>query len=696
MRYKSCELIEHGISFDANSIHACCKSNELNKEDLSIMQFDNIVDWDEVFNIKRNQRARQKHGDLPFCKSCSELSKNNWDNEDYISYINFNFSGKCGSKCVYCDKKTAKHSKANNYVSNIKELIKSGRFKNTGEITFQGCEPVIYKDFDELLSVFIEQNSKIIISTCATKFSKAIRAGLEKDNGGELILTINVDSALKKTYRKLRKNELFDNVWENITAYNKNLTDKQRRQISVKYTITPGFNDSVSEISEFLNKIKSIDIKNLIFDLEYRYFIGNQIISPHIYMLFDFIENFAKENNINVELLDNALQALKKRKFGKIRNFLDDNFKVQFELYKKENLYKNIDYVNKLYKYKSCKLLEHGISINSDSIQACCLAPDFGKGLLPIVNKYENDLINWNEIFRIKRKQRMRQRSEDLYRCKGCYQLKEGQWDDDDYITHINFDHFSECNSRCVYCDVKKIKPKTKNNVLNAVRELIKSGKFRNNGEITFQGGEPTILKEFEELLKLFIDQNVTIRIHSSGILYSKAIRSGLEKKDGGEIILVISPDAAFKQTYKKIKRVDSFDMVWKNIKRYRRNLPVQRQYLVMVKYIIMPGYNDSIEEIIEFLKKIKHIGIKTLIVDIEHQYLLKNTSLSPHIYILMDYMENFAKENNINYNLYDNAIYAEQTRSFEKINDFDINKIKAEFQKYKNENVDMNKKYIY
>ena len=61
-----------------------------------------------------------------------------------------------------------------------------------------------------------------------------------------------------------------------------------------------------------------------------------------------------------------------------------------------------------------------------------------------------------------------------------------------------------------------------------------------------------------------------------------------------------------------------------------------------------------------------------------------------------MDYMENFAKENNINYNLYDNAIYAEQTRSFEKINDFDINKIKAEFQKYKNENVDMNKKYIY
>ena len=44
------------------------------------------------------------------------------------------------------------------------------------------------------------------------------------------------------------------------------------------------------------------------------------------------------------------------------------------------------------------------------------------------------------------------------------------------------------------------------------------------NATITFGGGEPTILQEFEELVYLLLDYDVyNIRIHSDGIIYHTA-----------------------------------------------------------------------------------------------------------------------------------------------------------------------------
>ncbi len=339
-------------------------------------------------------------------------------------------------------------------------------------------------------------------------------------------------------------------------------------------------------------------------------------------------------------------------------------------------------------KYKSCHLTEHGISINVDSIQACCLSREFDKGQLMIVPKYENGEINWDKLFEIKRKQREFQKIKDLSACEGCYNLREEDWDEDDYISYINFDHWSQCNSNCIYCSVRANKPKTKNNILNAVKELIKQGRFKNSGEITFQGGEPTVLKEFEALLKLFIKEGSKVRIHSSGILFSRAIRDGLKN---GTVTVVISPDSAKRETYKKVKRVDKSNKVWDNIKHYRKGLNKEFAPNVKVKFIIIPAVNDTYEEITLFLNKIKDLDIKSIIVDVEYTYANRNIkNISPHIYMLMDYIENFANNNGIFFDLYDSAKYAVQNRTFEKSNDFNIDL----FEKYKKENESKNVKY--
>ncbi len=343
-------------------------------------------------------------------------------------------------------------------------------------------------------------------------------------------------------------------------------------------------------------------------------------------------------------------------------------------------------------KYKSCHLIEHGISVNVDSIQACCLSRGFDKGLLMIVPKYENNTINWNELFNIKRQQRKFQQKEDLPACEGCYNLRVEDWDEEDYISYINFDHWSQCNSNCIYCGVQANKPKTKNNILNAVKELIKNGNFKNTGEITFQGGEPTILKEFDELLKLFIKQGSKVRIHSSGILFSRAIREGLKQ---GAVTVVISPDSANKETYKTVKRVDKSNKVWDNIKHYRKKLKEDYANLVKVKYIIIPGVNDTFEEITDFLNKVKSLDIRSVIVDVEYTYANTNADkISPHVYILMDYIQHFCNENGMTYDLYDSALYADRSRKFGKTTDFSIDNLKNNITKYQTENADLNIKY--
>ena len=344
-------------------------------------------------------------------------------------------------------------------------------------------------------------------------------------------------------------------------------------------------------------------------------------------------------------------------------------------------------------KYKSCHLIEHGISIDVDSIKACCLSRDFDKGMLMIEHKFENNKIDWEHLFFVKRNHRTHQKNgRDLPACEGCYNLREEDWDDDDYISYINFDHWNHCNSNCIYCSVQRYKPKTKNNVLNAVKELINQGKFKNTGEITFQGGEPTLLKEFEELVKLFIAQGCKIRIHSSGILFSRAIRNGIK---AGVVTVVISPDSASCDIYKKVKRVDKSNNVWDNIKHYRRWLKPDKQKLVKVKYIIIPGVNDTFEEINEFLNKIKKIDIKSVIVDFEYTYANKNAgNISPHIFILNDYIEHFCNENGIEYDVYDSARYALKDRNFEKTTNFDCENLKLQINKYKMENLNLNVRY--
>ena len=163
---------------------------------------------------------------------------------------------------------------------------------------------------------------------------------------------------------------------------------------------------------------------------------------------------------------------------------------------------------------------------------------------------------------------------------------------------------------------------------------MIEKGILSKNATVTFGGGEPTILQEFEELVYLLLDYDVyNIRIHSDGIKYSPAIEKGLKL---GKITLITSVDSSSKATYEKIKQVPCHEKVWQNLAKYAKT----KNGLIITKYVLIPGVNDSLSEVKNWMKMTYEAGIKNIAFDIEDTWFKKNRyNIPQYVYVICDFI---------------------------------------------------------
>ncbi len=314
----------------------------------------------------------------------------------------------------------------------------------------------------------------------------------------------------------------------------------------------------------------------------------------------------------------------------------------------------------KLRKYLSCEYIEHGMNVDYDCIRLCCFNCHEGGGRQVLIDKYNGETIDWTKFFKEKKKMReLCAKGQIPERCKGCFFLKEREWDDEDYLSWIVFNHWTQCNCKCVYCftyGATDYYTKRENfNMLPQIINLAKKGKLRGGGEIGFGGGEPAILKEFDPLVNLLLDNGCdNIRVHSSGIKYSKAIERGVNE---GKLIVAVSVDSSSKEIYEKIKQVPTYDAVWKNIRAYAASQG-ENKYKAKTKYIIMPGINDIDEEYKRWIDMSCEAGVRSIIIDIEGAWYQTNKHNIPeHIYEMIEYGESYAKSLGMdNIELYDRA----------------------------------------
>ena len=310
-------------------------------------------------------------------------------------------------------------------------------------------------------------------------------------------------------------------------------------------------------------------------------------------------------------------------------------------------------------RYKSCYWIESGINFDIDAYKVCCLYSAKGGGNTIIEDNYKGKPVDWDKVFEFKKMMKdMHKRGEIYPKCEGCIFLEEKDWEDDhSKISMINLDYWTKCNSKCSYCHTMLDKDrynKFKNyNFLPIVKDMLKRDILRPNGHVSFGGGEVTLLPEFDKLLNIFMDFGFPhTRIHSSCIKYSRAIEKGLKN---GCVDLIVSVDAGSKEMHKTIKQVNSYDKVWKNLKRYASHQ--KDPYAVKSKYIVIPGINDSKEELEIWLHKAKENGVNFVLHEIESKWFYARRENVPDEMIqLFKYTEEKAKELGLKYEHYERA----------------------------------------
>ena len=159
-------------------------------------------------------------------------------------------------------------------------------------------------------------------------------------------------------------------------------------------------------------------------------------------------------------------------------------------------------------------------------------------------------------------------------------------------------------------------------------------------------------------MLEAFLSHGINnIRIHTSGIKFSPAIFKGLSE---GKVTAIISIDSSTPETYKKIKNINAFSKVRENIGKYAKSGGA-----LYSKYVLLPGFNDTLDEIKMWLKDCQDLGVKRIAFDVEDHWFKANRHHIPqHIYDLFDYVVKNHSYYGLNeYQLYERAMNMREDR---------------------------------
>lgn len=247
--------------------------------------------------------------------------------------------------------------------------------------------------------------------------------------------------------------------------------------------------------------------------------------------------------------------------------------------------------------------------------------------------------------------------------CKSClYLTDEMEPDLNEKIKAIELYHWHQCNCACFYCsnrDTTKLKITEETDVkgvfdtMPILRKMKKMDLLDDNLQLNFVGGEPTILKEFPDILNFALANNYDCHILSNGIIYDENISKVLNSSKNSTF--TISLDCSSKFIFKKIKAVDKYEQVLKNIKQYIQDTG-ENSNRIIIKYILLPRVNDNKEEIDKWIKICKDMGVTKLFPTIEFCHLdnFNKVFIKRHICQMYDYMKSQILKNGLRLETYD------------------------------------------
>lgn len=330
-------------------------------------------------------------------------------------------------------------------------------------------------------------------------------------------------------------------------------------------------------------------------------------------------------------------------------------------------------------KYYSCDFLNNELGFFTGRIAGCCSGYD-GVDYAKITSP--DDKVSWNEILKIKKDSiRLLEKGIIPEGCKNCYKIKPYEKAKNYKFNRIILNYYQQCNCGCIYCSqredtkgeiVLEKRPSKFYNLMPHVKELYKKNLLDVEDLIVdFQGGDLSVLDEFEPLIEEFLKNGVKSFVFATNnIIYQPMIAKALNQTQG---MFVTSLDCGSEDMYKKIKRVDKFNDVIENLRRYKEEI-TNPSVSIMVKYIIVQNLNDNVEEIEKFINCMKQLQIKTIQLEINYHDVLmckdKKFVLPKHYKGLFEFAEKKCKESEINFTIWEHTRKVLEKGEFNEVGD--------------------------
>ena len=261
-----------------------------------------------------------------------------------------------------------------------------------------------------------------------------------------------------------------------------------------------------------------------------------------------------------------------------------------------------------------CPSIYSEINFTYSMVRSCCMCTmePYTPPIFYVAKKHNYKKLNFKEyIKQIDRIMVLNQSSKAV--CDGCDFFKKQVVPPIEYngnIKRFSMNHFTKCNADCVYCSCVVKEYDVAFEILPIIKRFEDYGLINEDCIFNWAGGEPTICRDFDECCSYLFRNKRKQLINSSGIEYNELVEKCLQKDLAK---LIISPDSGTRETYLKIKRVDKFDEVWDNIKKYAKYSDN-----FSVKYVLF-SMNSNEKDITKFIEKCIEAEVKNIAITVEN-----------------------------------------------------------------------------
>lgn len=237
-------------------------------------------------------------------------------------------------------------------------------------------------------------------------------------------------------------------------------------------------------------------------------------------------------------------------------------------------------------KILSCPMLRSRLIFSYGEITSCCAVNECKS---PVLARYnEPGEFDAKEVLAARKKIEQELNTPGATTvCSGCAFVREMPVEPEPpFCDMLNLGECHTCNLRCIYCNNNRAgecgQP-VKALMLPVVQKLLRENLLAPNALISIAGGEPFIMPDFEETLRLILESTTCqIEINSNLTVWSEAAAEAMR---AGRLTIRSSLDAGTEETFKKVKGRDLFWKASGNAKRYAAINP----YALTLKYICLP-----------------------------------------------------------------------------------------------------------